>query len=35
MRPSLLVGIVADAPHGLIAKRLTGVRVWGGWMDCS
>ncbi len=30
-----LAGIVADAPHGLIAKRLTGVRVWDGWIDFS
>jgi peptide/nickel transport system substrate-binding protein len=26
-------GIVADAPHGLVAKRLHGVRVWDGWID--
>jgi ABC-type transport system substrate-binding protein len=30
-----LAGIVADAPHGLIAKRLRGVRVWDGWIDFS
>jgi hypothetical protein len=30
-----LAGIVADAPHGLIAKRLQGVRVWDGWIDLS
>jgi peptide/nickel transport system substrate-binding protein len=30
-----LAGIVADAPHGLIAKRLKGVRVWDGWIDLS
>jgi len=30
-----LAGIVADAPHGLIAKRLKGVRVWDGWIDFS
>jgi ABC-type transport system substrate-binding protein len=30
-----LAGIVADAPHGLIAKRLEGVRVWDGWIDFS
>ncbi len=30
-----LAGIVADAPHGLIAKRLEGVRVWDGWIDLS
>jgi hypothetical protein len=26
---------VADAPRGLIAKRLAGVRVWDGWIDLS
>jgi ABC-type transport system substrate-binding protein len=30
-----LAGIVADAPHGLVAKRLTGVHVWDGWIDLS
>jgi ABC-type transport system substrate-binding protein len=30
-----LAGIVADAPHGLIAKRLKGARVWDGWIDFS
>jgi ABC-type transport system substrate-binding protein len=30
-----LAGIVADSPHGLIAKRLNGVRVWDGWIDFS
>jgi peptide/nickel transport system substrate-binding protein len=30
-----LAGIVADAPHGLIAKRVKGVRVWDGWIDFS
>jgi len=30
-----LAGIVADAPRGLIAKRLAGVRVWDGWIDLS
>jgi len=30
-----LAGIVADAPHGLIAKRLEGVHVWDGWIDLS
>ena len=30
-----LAGIVADAPHGLVAKRLKGVRVWDGWIDFS
>lgn len=30
-----LAGIVADAPHGLVAKRLKGVKVWDGWIDLS
>jgi ABC-type transport system substrate-binding protein len=30
-----LAGIVADAPHGLIAKRIQGARVWDGWIDLS
>jgi peptide/nickel transport system substrate-binding protein len=30
-----LAGIVADAPHGLVAKRIQGVRVWDGWIDLS
>jgi peptide/nickel transport system substrate-binding protein len=30
-----IAGIVADAPQGLIAKRLQGVRVWDGWLDLS
>jgi len=30
-----LAGIVADAPQGLVAKRLRGVRVWDGWIDLS
>lgn len=30
-----LAGIVADAPHGLIAKRLQGARVWDGWIELS
>jgi peptide/nickel transport system substrate-binding protein len=30
-----LAGIVADAPHGLIAKRIEGVHVWDGWIDFS
>ena len=28
-------GIVADAPQGLVAKRLKNVRVWDGWIDLS
>ena len=30
-----MAGIVADAPQGLIAKRLAGARVWDGWLDLS
>src|SRR5215468_1754408 len=30
-----IAGIVADAPQGLIARRLQGVRVWDGWLDLS
>ncbi|HET9626170.1 MAG TPA: ABC transporter substrate-binding protein [Kofleriaceae bacterium] len=30
-----LAGIVADAPHGLIAKRVKGVHVADGWIDFS
>ena len=30
-----LAGIVADAPHGLYAKRLRPVRPWDGWIDLS
>jgi hypothetical protein len=30
-----LAGIVVDAPQGLVARRLTGVRVWDGWIDLS
>jgi peptide/nickel transport system substrate-binding protein len=30
-----LAGIVADAPQGLIARRVQGVRVWDGWIDLS
>lgn len=28
-------GIVAEAPHGLISRRLTGVHTWDGWLDLS
>jgi peptide/nickel transport system substrate-binding protein len=28
-----LAGIVAEAPKGLIHKRVQGVRVWDGWLD--
>lgn len=30
-----IAGIVADAPHGLVAKRVKGVKVWDGWIDLS
>jgi peptide/nickel transport system substrate-binding protein len=30
-----LAGIVADAPQGLIHKRVKGVSVWDGWIDLS
>jgi peptide/nickel transport system substrate-binding protein len=28
-----IAGIVADAPQGLIHRRLAGVKVWDGWID--
>jgi peptide/nickel transport system substrate-binding protein len=28
-------GIVADAPQGLVHKRVKGVRVWDGWLDLA
>lgn len=28
-----LAGLVAEAPKGLIHKRVQGVRVWDGWLD--
>ena len=30
-----IAGIVADAPQGLIARRVTGVTVWEGWLDLA
>ena len=30
-----LAGIVADAPKGLVHKRLQNVRIWDGWIDLS
>ena len=30
-----LVGIVADAPQGLVHRRVKGVRVWDGWLDVA
>ncbi|HET9987285.1 MAG TPA: hypothetical protein VFQ65_02175, partial [Kofleriaceae bacterium] len=28
-----LAGIVADAPQGLVHKRVANVHVWDGWID--
>ena len=30
-----MAGIVADAPKGLIHKRVQNVRIWDGWIDLS
>jgi ABC-type transport system substrate-binding protein len=30
-----IAGVITDAPQGLIAKRVKGVRVWDGWIDLS
>jgi peptide/nickel transport system substrate-binding protein len=30
-----LAGIVADAPQGLIHRRVTGAKVWDGWIDLT
>jgi len=30
-----IAGIVADAPQGLIAKRVRGARDWDGWIDLT
>jgi len=30
-----LAGIVADAPQGLVHKRVKGVKVWDGWIDLT
>jgi len=30
-----IAGIVADAPKGLVHKRVQNVRVWDGWIDLS
>jgi ABC-type transport system substrate-binding protein len=29
------VGIVADAPRGLVSARVKGVKVWDGWIDLT
>jgi ABC-type transport system substrate-binding protein len=30
-----LAGIIADAPQGLVHRRVKGVRVWDGWIDVT
>ena len=30
-----LAGIVAEAPQGLVHRRVKGVKVWDGWLDLS
>ena len=30
-----IAGIVADAPQGLVHKRVLGVHVWDGWIDLA
>ena len=30
-----IAGIVADAPQGLVHRRVRGVKVWDGWIDFS
>lgn len=30
-----IAGIVADAPQGLVALRVQGLRVWDGWFDLT
>jgi ABC-type transport system substrate-binding protein len=30
-----LAGVVADAPQGLVHKRVKGVRAWDGWLDVT
>ncbi|MBV8761730.1 MAG: hypothetical protein JO257_30830 [Deltaproteobacteria bacterium] len=30
-----IAGIVADAPQGLVHRRVQGVKVWDGWLDLS
>lgn len=30
-----IAGIVAEAPQGLVHKRVTNVRVWDGWIDLA
>ena len=30
-----IAGIVADAPQGLVHRRVENVNVWDGWIDLS
>ncbi len=30
-----ILGIIADAPQGLVHRRVQGVKVWDGWIDLS
>jgi hypothetical protein len=30
-----ITAIVADAPQGLVHRRVQGVKVWDGWLDLS
>jgi hypothetical protein len=30
-----IAGIVAEAPQGLIHRRVENVKVWDGWIDLS
>ncbi|HEY0250318.1 MAG TPA: hypothetical protein VGC41_02285, partial [Kofleriaceae bacterium] len=30
-----IAGIVADAPQGLVNKRVSNVHVWDGWIDLA
>jgi ABC-type transport system substrate-binding protein len=30
-----IAGIVADAPQGLVARRLAGAKAWDGWLDLT
>ncbi len=30
-----IAGIIADAPQGLVQRRVKGVKVWDGWIDLS
>jgi peptide/nickel transport system substrate-binding protein len=30
-----IAGIVADSPHGLVHRRVRGLKVWDGWIDLA